>query len=507
MTRFRLSDRLIIVFGLSLLLMVALACGSSTTEQMSEAAQPVAATDSVDEPIPADADSSQEPEAANPESESSSDEDAVRSEAVAEEPTTSPTEEAPVETPTEVPTEAPPEPTATTPPEVEPATLVTSGFGQEGRSVSYAFIVTNPNPGIGLEDVGYQITALDSSGAIVETDSSSIPALFPGDTLGIGGDLFVEENVIVDSIDVQLSRGDSTPSEPIPNFTTEQVTYIPGDYTSQVTGVISSPFSRQFDDLRVSAITYDAEDNINGGGYTYVDFVPANGTTGVNVTVNTTGEVARAEIFPIVSFLSLFRDEATIPDDGLPVELIAQGFGQGEFGSSFGMILQNPNETYALNDSRYQVTAYDAGDIVVGTDSGYIEVLLPGQTLGVAGDLFIPGDGAITRIEAQFAPGDYVAPGDLLPFTTSDATFAPGSFSSEINGQVNNPYSEEVTDLRVMALAYDEAGNIIGGGYTFLDFVPAESSASISVPVEVTGTPATVELYAVLTSLSEFGGD
>ncbi len=141
-------------------------------------------------------------------------------------------------------------------------------------------------------------------------------------------------------------------------------------------------------------------------------------------SVNTTGEVARAEIYPIVSFLSLFRDETAIPDDGLSVEITAQGFGQGDFSSSFGMILENPNTTYALEDSRYQVTAYDANDVVIGTDDGYIELLLPGQTLGIGGDLFVPGDGTIAYVESQFAPGDYVPAVDIPPFTTGDATFA-----------------------------------------------------------------------------------
>lgn len=497
MRSYSLPDRLVIIFGFILLFALTLACGSTTTEQLSEAAQPRVETATVSDAAPAVADVDE----ATPENTASRQGESISDVEVEEAAPTESGSTAPPPEPTAEPTVAP---TATLEPAAQPAQLGGLGFGQDGRSVSYGFIITNPNPGIGLEDVGYQATGKDADGVIVATDSGSIPALFPGATIGIAGDIFVEENVQVESIDVQLSRGEAVPSEPIPNFSAETVTYIPDDYFSKVTGIIASPFSRQFDDVRVSAIAYDADDNIIGGGYTYVSFVPANGTTGVSVSVNVGGEVARAEIYPVVTFLSLFRDETVIPDDGFPVELLSDGFGQGEFSSSYGFEVRNPNETYAVEDSRYRVTVFGADDTVIDTDEGYAIWLLPGQTLGIGGDLSLAGDGAISRIETQFTPGDYVTNEELLPFTTSDAAFAPGSFSSDVNGVVTNPYSSEVTNLRVSALAFDEAGQIIGGGYTFLDFVPGGGSANVSVPIQLSVAPDSVELYASLSNLSDF---
>ncbi len=49
------------------------------------------------------------------------------------------------------------------------------------------------------------------------------------------------------------------------------------------------------------------------------------------------------------------------------------------------------------------------------------------------------------------------------------------------------------------------ANQIIGGGFTFLDFVPAAGSAAASVPVTTNGEPARVELYAALSALSQVG--
>jgi len=56
----------------------------------------------------------------------------------------------------------------------------------------------------------------------------------------------------------------------------------------------------------------------------------------------------------------------------------------------------------------------------------------------------------------------------------------------------------------VSAIAYDEAGEIIGGGFTYLDFVPANGKAAVEVSITSTGIPATTELYAIVSGLSDF---
>jgi hypothetical protein len=72
-----------------------------------------------------------------------------------------------------------------------------------------------------------------------------------------------------------------------------------------------------------------------------------------------------------------------------------------------------------------------------------------------------------------------------------------------VTGQIVSPYGSEITNLRVAAIAYDAAGEIIGGGYTFLDFVPANGKAAVEVSVTTAEEPTTVELYAAVSDLSE----
>ena len=59
--------------------------------------------------------------------------------------------------------------------------------------------------------------------------------------------------------------------------------------------------------------------------------------------------------------------------------------------------------------------------------------------------------------------------------------------------------------MKVSAIAYNENGEIIGSGFTFLDFAPANGKAAVEVSVTVDGTPTSVEIFATFSSLSEFG--
>lgn len=57
--------------------------------------------------------------------------------------------------------------------------------------------------------------------------------------------------------------------------------------------------------------------------------------------------------------------------------------------------------------------------------------------------------------------------------------------------------------MRVVALAYDDKGAIIGGGYTYVDFVPGSGQAAVDMSVNVTGKPAKWDFLGAATSLSE----
>ncbi|HID34470.1 MAG TPA: hypothetical protein EYP25_07875 [Anaerolineae bacterium] len=463
-----------IALAIAVLLLVSLACGSSTTEQLQDVVVPTATA------VKVGVEPTQEQE-------------------LEEQPIdVTPTEALPTETP--LPTDPPPTPT----PEPEPITVTNFGFGQDGRSVGFAFIVENPNMGLAFEDSQYQLAAYDENDVVVETDSGYINLLLPGQSLGVGGDLFLDEGVTVSKIEVQLNAGNPEPTEPIPTFTVESVAYHAGDHFSHATGVINNPYDIDLTNLRVSAIVYDETGNIIGGGYTYQNFILANGSNGTEVSVTSAGNVARIELYPTLSSLSLFSSDEELPDGASEIQLVNYGFGQDGRRAGFGMIIENPNSGYAVENSQYQLTAFATDGTVLVTDEGYINLLLPEQLLGLGGDLFLGEGMEIDHVEVQIKAGEYVESETIPLFTYENATYQPGSYSSKVTGLVVSPYTSDITNLRVSAIAYDENGEIIGGGDTYLDFAPANGKAAVEVSVTVNGTPFSVELFATVTSLSDF---
>ena len=92
-----------------------------------------------------------------------------------------------------------------------------------------------------------------------------------------------------------------------------------------------------------------------------------------------------------------------------------------------------------------------------------------------------------------------------MPFTSLDATYRPGSYGFDnVTGFVVNPYDQDVSNLRVSAIVFNEAGDIIGGGFTFLDFASASTQTAVEVSVTVAGTPTRAELYPALSNLSDW---
>ena len=393
---------------------------------------------------------------------------------------------------------------ASSAPEAQNVKIVSKGYGQDEQSVGFAFIIENPNANVTIENSEYQAAVYAKDGSVLTSDDGYIEVILPGQTLGIAGDMTLsDKNVVVDHFEVQVKPGAFTPAQPQPPFTTDKATFIKGDYSSSVTGIIKSPYENDASHVRASAVAYDDKGGIIGGGYTYVDFVPAGDQTGVSISTVTGSTPAKVEIYAAVSGLSQF--DTTDSQAAQDVKLVASGFGQEGTQSAYGFLVENTNASVAVEKSQYQVTAFAKDGAVLCTDSGYIDLLLPEQKLGIAGDMSVPGkDTVIDHVVVQIKAGD-LKPSESQPtFTSDNVTYLKGSYTSKVTGVIKSPYKKDASQLRVSALAFDGSGAIIGGGYSYLDFVPAEGHAAAEVSVVTSGEPAKAELYASLSGLSEF---
>jgi hypothetical protein len=169
---------------------------------------------------------------------------------------------------------------------------------------------------------------------------------------------------------------------------------------------------------------------------------------------------------------------------------------------TYVFIVENPNQGFSVESTSYQVALYDAAGTVLKADSGSISIMLPGQRIGVAGETIIPSGSKVERVDIQLKTGRFKAAEPQPTFTAENVVYRPDRFSNRVTGVVKSPYQKDLKYVEAVVVAYDTAGVIIGGGRTYIDFVPANGQAAAEVPVRTVGTPAKVEMYPLLTSLS-----
>jgi hypothetical protein len=394
-------------------------------------------------------------------------------------------------------------PTAITEIPKQKLNVLSTGFGQRARQVGYGFIVENPNPNQAVENSQYQLAVYDAAGTVVQTASGYLEVILPLQKLGVAGTAYLSEGVTAARVDVQLSAKNYVKSEALPGFTAGRIGYQDDKNFPKVTAVITNPYTADVTDARVSVIAYDAGGKIVGGGYSFLNFIVSRGQTGVAVSVVTDGKPARVEVFAALSGLSQLTAPGK-PAEVKPPVLVARGFGQNGQRAGFAFLVLNPNPGFSFESAEYHATAYSADGGVLAVDEGYIEVVLPNQQIGIAGSLSLPTGAQLSALDVQINATRFKKSEPLPSFKTDKVTYLPDKNYPKVSGVIISPYTKDVKTLRANAVAYNVAGGIIGGGYTYVDFVPASGQAAVSISVIIAGDPAKVEIYPILSGLSIF---
>jgi hypothetical protein len=188
-------------------------------------------------------------------------------------------------------------------------TITAFGFGLPTGtftigSLGYGFTIRNENTAEAAESVSIQIAFQDAAGTVVATDNTSISYLGPGEHTGVAGSSFASTAKTATKMTVQALPSKWTVIGPVPNFTFTGTAYLAEQFSTKVTGIIKSPFAKDYKLVRVSAIGVNAAGAIVGGGYAFVDFVPANGTAAVSISYTGTTP-ANVALYGQLSSLSL----------------------------------------------------------------------------------------------------------------------------------------------------------------------------------------------------------
>ncbi len=193
----------------------------------------------------------------------------------------------------------------------------------------------------------------------------------------------------------------------------------------------------------------------------------------------------------------------TVADKG--VTIVEDRFDPAKREGTFAAIIDNPNADWLAQGVQVDVQFLDEAGNPVGTDSAFVEIVLPGQRVAVASLFFDAPTVPVTDLSLSIDVARWRQTGAVDgELTTSDPVTAPAEFSGvKTDFTLRSTFPQALTDVGVTAVYRGVFGQIVGGYDTFLDRVepnvdmPGEIAMLANIPIEqITST----ELYPTASS-------
>lgn len=163
--------------------------------------------------------------------------------------------------------------------------------------------------------------------------------------------------------------------------------------------------------------------------------------------------------------------------------------------------VKNPKTSEAITGTSNITMFFDENDVEIMSDYGSINVVLPGQTIGIAPSSWVDGEQHITRVEVKVTTGDrksWEVEGAL--FSAHHQRFNNDVDYPKVTGVIQNNAARSFDNLRVDAITYGSEGNINGGGYAWLFFLPGGDYSAVAagtVQNAASRAVSNLELHAV----------
>jgi hypothetical protein len=354
---------------------------------------------------------------------------------------------------------------------------------QEEKTVFVSFFFQNPNTDLIYEDVEYTVYLYNANGDEIDNDNSFVRWIFPEQTFGIVFNFYLsEEDIIVNSVSVEWEYRDTrSPNGFTTPFTVEEATFWQNGDFPMVTGKINNANPETCTNIRANIICYNASGEIVGGGFTYVKFVPGSDYMGYAAYVDVFDEVANVEVHPTFTYTTVFYEGDQFWSD---ISILDDYFYTDKYGSIHGGAVIQNNTNDVLEGSILSITFYDeAGNITTSGDIA-IDILFPGEILGVTPWVLSPPyETTSTNYDLIVLPGVAVEDYELQknPFTVNEVSVV-GDYDTQVLVNFTNAYSKQVSEANVYVLLYNADGQIIGGGNDWTKKpVPPSGSAEIEV--------------------------
>lgn len=191
------------------------------------------------------------------------------------------------------------------------------------------------------------------------------------------------------------------------------------------------------------------------------------------------------------------------------LKLNESGFTQSpkdEYGSpasvSYAAVISNSGSEIATN-VQIQVGLLDASGSVVDSEEHSLAAVLPGTEVAFSGSAY-DAEG-VTKMDVKILPGQSEKPtGAAGNFTVAKVATKTVEYGGlKTTAVVTSPFTKDLKDVEAVAVYRDAKGKIIGGDFTYVNFIPAKGTANVSIDnLTWKKKPAKTEVYISISSLS-----
>lgn len=196
----------------------------------------------------------------------------------------------------------------------------------------------------------------------------------------------------------------------------------------------------------------------------------------------------------VPSLEDLTSDVTLPPGPDQPLQVAGQGvtvvpdrFEPNRREGTFAVVLANPHERWLAQGVQVTVTFVDDAGTTLGTDNGFVEVVLPAQQVAVASLFFDAPTVPVARMDVAVDVARWRETGAVDgAFAVTDVRTGDAEFGGvRTTFAITSGFEEPLTDVGVTAVYRAADGRIIGGYDTLLERLDP------GVP-----TPAEIELLA-----------
>jgi hypothetical protein len=169
-------------------------------------------------------------------------------------------------------------------------------------------------------------------------------------------------------------------------------------------------------------------------------------------------------------------------DSPLPVEVVDAGFTLEDGDAIYAAVLRNPNpSTWVAQYMSVRLDFLDDNGDLVTTVSENV-TLMPGQTGAVVGTASDARGAKSVEVVAENGEHDWneidYVPGELV---FSQVKTTQGDYGPQTTGRIQSSFDDQLETVKIMSVYRNPAGKVIGGLYTYVDFVPAQGKASFKI--------------------------